>query len=129
MADSDVISELLDSIKRLLTALQGKQHFSDYIEAAEKTADRAIAKTLNDSSVQYLGGKCLFRWDAFEQSVDGGITLYFVRNGHEYFQKSMRHNISASKLLDDELSHLKQNGQIVFDIKPPKNMQKGKCQL
>ncbi|MCI7124763.1 MAG: hypothetical protein MR935_00960 [Agathobaculum sp.] len=126
MSDSKVISDFLDALKQLLAALKGKRRLSDYIEAAEKAADQEINRTLASGKIKYMGGKCFFTWDNIGKEVIGEITLYFVRNGEEYCQKSMVQKIHMDDLDVSDVVNIQKAGQLVFDILPPQNLIKDK---
>lgn len=121
MAKSKTISDFLDALRQLIAACRGKRKLSDYIEAAEKAADQEIVRTLSCDTVRYIGGKCFFTWNDIKQEVEGKIVLYFVREGSEYFQKSMTQNIGISKLDEADLLAFRKKGRLTFDIFSPKN--------
>lgn len=108
------IKPLTDIVESLVS---GRRSLEEWCEIVAKPVDDAVAKTISEDGLQFVGGYLSFTFsDSSKKKVIIAYEVYFVDDQQNWTKQNARSETYADNFTQDALEEISSKGTVKFDV-------------
>jgi predicted aldo/keto reductase-like oxidoreductase len=108
------IKSLTDTVENLAG---GRRNLEEWCKIAAKPVDDAVAKTISEDGLQFVGGYLSFTFsDSSKKKVIIAYEIYFVDSQKNWTKQNAGSEVYANNFTQDALEEISGKGTVKFDV-------------